>query len=81
MIGHHQLEGKFATLPKPLAILKKQVVKEQADTDMLLDDTFVQKSAPEWDMVAIVKRKIVFAKRPMPIVNSKPVSSVVSSAS
>ncbi|KAG6832784.1 hypothetical protein H0H92_009402 [Tricholoma furcatifolium] len=53
--------------------------EDDEDVEMLNDDHETQldtvdtktndNNAVEWDMVALVKRKIVFAKRPMPVVN------------
>jgi chromosome transmission fidelity protein 8 len=76
MIGHHLLEGKYANLPKPLAVLQKVSSPSPVSTEeMDVDSASTKSVSPEWDMIAIVKRKIVFAKRPMPIVNYKPPSS------
>jgi len=84
-IGHHLLEGKVATLPKPLAVLQrsgssqsKQGVRNhdlniEDDRDAMEDhssDSTVEQATPSWDVVAVVKRKIIFSKRPMPIVGS-----------
>ena len=80
LIGHHLLEGKIATLTKPLAVLHRpntifpkqagsEVVNHISDGDeMDVDDR--NRASPKlgWDVVAIVKRKILFSKRPMPIV-------------
>jgi chromosome transmission fidelity protein 8 len=80
MIGHHLLEGKVANLNKPLAVLKRPGSVAQNTTtgemDMMDDPQHHPQDSVSWDMIAIVKRKIVFSKRPMPIVNLKPPSSV-----
>lgn len=102
LIGHHLLEGKIATMNKPLAILTRSIAdvnastttssstytselkskgrgKDRNDLDAMDcdDDGDDGKegsglAAPvrsrQWEAVGIVKRKIVFAKRPMPIV-------------
>ncbi|KAJ7679118.1 Ctf8-domain-containing protein [Mycena polygramma] len=76
MIGHHLLEGKVAQLPKPLAILRRV---QNADPDAMECDSDdggdSQSQAVEpttstvsWDAIAVITRKIVFSKRPMPIV-------------
>ncbi|KAI5122925.1 hypothetical protein M0805_007603 [Coniferiporia weirii] len=64
LIGHNLLEGKIVNLPKPLAVLfKKDIDVSGAGEDSKGGATC------EYDMVAVVKRKILFSKRPMPIVN------------
>ena len=70
LIGHHLLEGKLVNLAKPLAVIHRvpraaegDAMKTDGDTD-----SSIQHTTPQWDVVAIVKRKMVFAKRPMPIV-------------
>ncbi|KAJ7238576.1 Ctf8-domain-containing protein [Mycena haematopus] len=73
MVGHHLLEGKVTQLPKPLAVLRR-VAGADLDDAMDCDDRPGESQAkPEtstvsWDAIAVVKRKIVFSKRPMPIV-------------
>ena len=44
-----------------------------AAVDMDVDEPgVVVRQAANWDVVAVVKRKMVFAKRPMPIVGKPP---------
>lgn len=61
LIGHHLLEGKIASLPKPLAVMEK--TSTGGDTDENESD----EKQVAWNIVGIVKRKIVFSKRPMPV--------------
>jgi len=81
LIGHHLLEGKIVTLPKPLAVLHRSDAVSSTtdngnrDTDrdenMDIDDdrSHVSPNAVGgWDLIAVVKRKILFSKRPMPVV-------------
>jgi chromosome transmission fidelity protein 8 len=75
MIGHHLLEGKVASLPKPLAVLQRHGQEPHFDdgnddVDAEMDENLVSAVKPGWDVIAIVKRKIIFSKRPMPIVGS-----------
>lgn len=63
LIGHHLLEGKIMTLAKPLAVLYRSHVNK-----MDVDDGEKLKDPARWDIVAIVKQKIIFSKRPMPVV-------------
>ncbi|KAJ7596166.1 Ctf8-domain-containing protein [Mycena floridula] len=59
MIGPHLLEGKVANLPKPLAILHRSTTQQPRITDE--DDEDMEKELPP-------VRKIIFSKRPTPIV-------------
>ncbi|KAJ7707356.1 Ctf8-domain-containing protein [Mycena rosella] len=69
-IGHHLLEGKVAVLPKPLAVLRRVSTADPdaMECDVLDDSQAGEAPAVAWDAIALVKRKIVFSKRPMPIV-------------
>ncbi|KIL64273.1 hypothetical protein M378DRAFT_186814 [Amanita muscaria Koide BX008] len=58
-IGHHFLEGKVVSLAKPIAIL----LRDNAE----IEDCEHSQEAKPWRITALVKRKIVFSKRPMPI--------------
>ena len=75
MIGHHLLEGKLVNLPKPLAVLQRRDAASlnEAEGDSAMDvdeesERTTKARTPSWDIVAVVKRKMVFAKRPMPVV-------------
>ncbi|KAI0333364.1 hypothetical protein GY45DRAFT_1244918 [Cubamyces sp. BRFM 1775] len=77
LIGHHLLEGKLVNLPKPLGVLHRHDPGQAAESASMEVDEPGQSSnsaAKSWDIVAVVKRKMVFSKRPMPIVG-KPASS------
>ena len=61
------LEGKLVNLPKPLAIMNR--VPPDTGPDAAHEDELSSKTTPPtWKIHAIVKRKMVFAKRPMPMV-------------
>jgi len=62
-IAHHLLEGRLVKLQKPLAVLLRN---DGADP-------------VSFDMVAIVKQKLVFSKRPVPIVGASAVGLSASS--
>lgn len=62
-------------LPKPLAVLHRHQTDKDDDTmtnneDAMNEDDEAQRPRAQvgWDVVAIVKRKMVFSKRPMPMV-------------
>ncbi|KAF8843785.1 hypothetical protein BDN67DRAFT_963970 [Paxillus ammoniavirescens] len=77
MIGHHLLEGKVVNLPKPLGVLHKDVCNVVSSDRHTPDESTSSNSEESeqvsWNVVAVVKKKIVFSKRPMPI--AKPVST------
>ncbi|KAG5337286.1 hypothetical protein C0989_009932 [Termitomyces sp. Mn162] len=83
LVGHHLLEGKISNIAKPLAVLLRsrtvsnvilsgtEGAGQDDDVEILVhnDQEVLLTNDVEWDMIALVKRKIVFSKRPMPVVN------------
>ncbi|KAG2145369.1 Ctf8-domain-containing protein [Suillus bovinus] len=73
VIGHHLLEGKVVTLPKPLGVMhrkegsKRHGYPGDGDSSRSVEDA--RNPVVSWGIVAVVKKKIVFSKRPMPILN------------
>ena len=64
IIGHHLLTGKVVDLDKPYAVLHKKV-----------DNDYGRKGDTQYDICALVKKKIIFKTRPKPIVfKSVPIS-------
>ncbi|KAF8623610.1 hypothetical protein AX17_007313 [Amanita inopinata Kibby_2008] len=65
-IGYHLLEGKIVSLTKPLAVLYCSETSAGAP-----EHAQVRKgegaASKKWCITAVVKRKIVFSKRPMPV--------------
>ncbi|OSD01915.1 hypothetical protein PYCCODRAFT_1468199 [Trametes coccinea BRFM310] len=78
LIGHHLLEGKLVNLSKPLAVMHRYDHTTSSDAHGAEDDAMnldregsqrpAENDARRWDIVAVVKRKMVFSRRPMPIV-------------
>ncbi|KAG0702952.1 Ctf8-domain-containing protein [Suillus ampliporus] len=74
IIGHHLLEGKIVNLPKPLGVMHRKETSKRhgcpgdGDSSRSMED--ISNPGVSWGIVALVKKKIVFSKRPMPIVNS-----------
>ncbi|KAG1738358.1 Ctf8-domain-containing protein [Suillus paluster] len=73
IIGHHLLEGKVVNLPKPLGVMHRKETSKRYGYPGNGDDSRTMKDTSNpgvsWGIVALVKKKIVFSKRPMPIVN------------
>ena len=75
VIGPHFLEGKIVSLPAPLAIMEKK--KSSPDDQISGMDADDEKSREEveWQISAVVRKKVIFVKRPMPLLN-RPVSKI-----
>ena len=84
LIGHHLLEGKVAAIPKPMAIMRRTNPATRASTsgtgEMDVEETQLEESMdvdgstggeqapPQWTIQGLVRKKIIFSKRPMPII-------------
>ncbi|KAI6006614.1 Ctf8-domain-containing protein [Pisolithus orientalis] len=78
-IGYHLLEGKVVNLAKPLGVLHKQVSAPVGGESTGPESQEEIGVGTKWDVIAIVKKKMVFSKRPMPIATGKPASKAPSS--
>lgn len=78
VLGHHTLFGKVLNLEKPMVVLKKNVLKctyldsdeENMDVEekKLDNDLDEKKTVTEYLVKAVIRKKILFNKRPRPIV-------------
>ncbi|KAI5992073.1 Ctf8-domain-containing protein [Pisolithus albus] len=68
-IGYHLLEGKVVSLTKPLGVLHKQACTpvDSVSTSSGGPSQEEVGTGTKWDVIAIVKKKLVFSKRPMPV--------------
>ncbi|KIJ67017.1 hypothetical protein HYDPIDRAFT_85236 [Hydnomerulius pinastri MD-312] len=73
LIGHHLLEGKVVSLPKPLGVMHKELSHTVPSHPEGESSESKESEQVGWKVVAVVKKKIVFSKRPMPI--TKPAST------
>jgi len=74
--GPHLLEGKIVSLPTPLAIMKKKSPSDDQMSGMDADEGENREEAGvEWQIWAVVRKKVVFATRPMPVLN-RPISKI-----
>ena len=65
----------MVNLSKPLAVLRKKIIKAPSSADDM--DIDVSEGQPEgagprceYEVAAVVKKKLLFSKRPMPITNA-----------
>ncbi|ORX79206.1 hypothetical protein BCR32DRAFT_294563 [Anaeromyces robustus] len=63
VIGNHKLYGKLVELEKPLAIIRKETVNEKSNEDDMMDTDEDQKGK-DYQLTTIIRRKILFNKRP-----------------
>lgn len=65
MIGNHKLEGKAATVPKPLLVLRKVVVPLPSDHGGVDHE---HEASVEYHVVGRVTKKTIFKTRPKPLI-------------
>ena len=75
IIGHHLLTGRVTELEKPLAVLAKrspQAPELAQDLGKTVEERYGQESGggTEYEIVALVRRKLIFKNRPKPIITS-----------
>ena len=64
MIGNHELEGKETDLPKPIAILSKNVSKAHLNEEDIKNG----ESNVSLNVVGVIRKKYIFKNRPKSIV-------------
>ena len=68
IIGHHLLTGKVVELDKPLAVLAKR--SKDANNDAMDHAGNQESGMIEYEIMALVRKKILFKNRPKPIITS-----------
>ncbi|XP_064466813.1 chromosome transmission fidelity protein 8 homolog isoform X2 [Ornithodoros turicata] len=64
LVGHHVLYGKEQAMDKPVLVMKKVVQSEVvSDSD--------EKTNVEYQVQAVIKKKLVFRTRPKPIITNQ----------
>ena len=63
VLGHHLLTGKVLKLCNPIAVFAKQT----RANDSTLSESDMSEKTFDYEVIALVKKKIVFASRPKPI--------------
>ena len=63
VLGHHLLKGRVVNLSNPIAVFEKQT---KAHNSTLSESDMCEKTF-DFEVIALVKKKIVFASRPKPI--------------
>ena len=59
--------GKVCNLDKPMVLIKKQIKVNEFHNEMQVDDE-KEKMQTEYTVKSIIRKKILFNKRPKPIV-------------
>ncbi|EFP79756.1 uncharacterized protein PGTG_06077 [Puccinia graminis f. sp. tritici CRL 75-36-700-3] len=70
-IGNHELEGKCIKLAKPLVVMRRQELAKKKYPGIDESDNSAggtRKTSNKFDIVDIIERKLIFSKRPQPIV-------------
>ena len=63
VLGHHLLKGKVVNLSNPIAVFAKQTRSH----DSTLSESEMNEKAFDYEVIALVRKKIMFASRPKPI--------------
>ena len=70
IVGHHLLTGKVTELEKPYAILKKRSGTISGGDDAVVESLSESNTntSTEYEVMALISKKIIFKNRPKPII-------------